>query len=77
MMRRLLVVAGLTVGLGLVTAAPAGAHPLGNATVSHYDGLTLSVDHVVDEAVVDTAEIPTLQLASLIDTDGDGTVSAA
>jgi len=77
--RRLVVTGVLLGGLGLVGAvggAPqASAHPLGNATVNHYDGLELFTDHVVDTAVVDSAEIPTLQRVTLIDTDGDGRIS--
>ncbi|MDQ6648760.1 MAG: High-affinity nickel-transporter [Actinomycetota bacterium] len=60
--------------LGLSSAA--SAHPLGNATVNHYDGLHLYADHVTDLAVEDVAEIPTLQRKSLVDTDGDGVVTA-
>ncbi|MEV6008596.1 hypothetical protein AB0M29_17495 [Streptomyces sp. NPDC051976] len=54
----------------------ASAHPLGNFTVNRYDGLTLHPDRVDDLAVVDTAEIPTLQAEPAIDTDHDGTLSA-
>jgi len=58
-------------------APQASAHPLGNATVNHYDGLELFTDHIADTAVVDVAEIPTLQRLPLIDTNGDGTISPA
>ena len=81
MIARLLAAAGIlavsVAGFGLAGAGVADAHPLGNATVNHYDGLTIFPDRVVDDAVVDTAEIPTLQRAPLIDTDGDETVSPA
>ncbi|WP_328912334.1 MULTISPECIES: nickel/cobalt transporter [unclassified Streptomyces] len=56
---------------------PAAAHPLGNFTVNRYDGLTLHPDRVDDLAVVDTAEIPTLQAMPAMDTDHDGTLSPA
>lgn len=56
---------------------PAAAHPLGNFTVNRYDGLTLRPDRVDDLAVVDTAEIPTLQAMPAMDTDHDGTLSPA
>ena len=36
-----LVAAAAALGGSLATAAPAAAHPLGNFTVSHYDGLLL------------------------------------
>jgi len=60
-----------------VVAAPAAdAHPLGNATINHYDGLHLYPDHVTDLAVEDLAEIPTLQRRDRLDADGDGEISA-
>lgn len=37
------------------------AHPLGNFTVNHYNGLRLHPDRVESTAVVDLAELPTLQ----------------
>lgn len=80
-MRRLVLVALLAAGIaaGSVTGAGAAtpAHPLGNFTVNHYDGLSLYPDHLTDTAVVDAAEIPTLQDQDAVDTGHDGTVSAA
>lgn len=62
----------------LVAAAPAAqAHPLGNFSINHYTGFTLRPDRVDVLAVTDTAEIPTLQAAPAVDTDGDGEQSAA
>ncbi|MFF6958964.1 hypothetical protein [Streptomyces sp. NPDC008317] len=59
-------------------AAPAvSAHPLGNFTVNRYDGLTVRPDRIDDLAVVDTAEIPTLQAKAAMDTDHDGALSPA
>ncbi|MFD0535068.1 hypothetical protein ACFQY7_16280 [Actinomadura luteofluorescens] len=64
------------------TSLPANAgtllphHPLGNFTVNHYDGLRLETDRIEDTAIVDSAEIPTLQERGAVDTDRDGTVSA-
>src|SRR4051794_29949586 len=58
--------------------APAAlAHPLGNATVNHYDGLLLSQRGVDDLAVEDIAEIPTLQRRPAIDADSDDQLSPA
>lgn len=61
----------------LGSARPADAHPLGNATVNHYDGFQLYPDRVEDTAVEDIAEIPNLQRQRRVDTNADGTVSPA
>ena len=67
----------------VVVAAPfiggqsAYAHPLGNFSVNHLDALTFEATRVVNEAVVDIAEIPTAQNAPSVDTDGDGQASTA
>ena len=47
----------------------AAAHPLGNFSISHLDTLTFHPDRIVDEAVIDTAEIPTAQAAPTVDTE--------
>jgi len=73
----LLLALGTCLGGSLAAAPSAGAHPLGNATVNHYDGLRLYPDRIEDTAVEDVAEIPTLQRKPLIDTDGDGRLSRA
>jgi nickel/cobalt exporter len=49
----------------LLSAGVAMAHPLGNFSVNHYDGLHLHPDRVDVTSVVDLAEIPTLQEKSL------------
>jgi nickel/cobalt transporter (NicO) family protein len=74
-MKRWLVVPLVVLGVFLLPARPAAAHPLGNFSVNQYDGLTLHPDRVEVAAVVDVAEIPTLQEKSGVDTDRDGTVS--
>jgi nickel/cobalt transporter (NicO) family protein len=76
-MRRPAVVAALVTAFVVGSAVAAAAHPLGNFTVNHYDGLVLTPHAVIDNAVVNTAEIPTEQDAQAVDADGDGTVSAA
>jgi nickel/cobalt exporter len=73
--RRSLVVAGAFGAFLLPTPSPASAHPLGNATVNHYDGLRLSSSEVVDRAVEDVAEIPTFQRRPRVDHDGNGRLS--
>ncbi|WP_371791219.1 high frequency lysogenization protein HflD [Streptomyces sp. NBC_01471] len=60
-----------------VSAPAAQAHPLGNFSINRYTGLTLHPDQLDILAVTDTAEIPTLQAAPRVDTNGDGTQSPA
>ncbi|WP_218617319.1 hypothetical protein [Cryptosporangium aurantiacum] len=68
----------MTLGLVLVwSASPAEAHPLGNFSVNQLESLTLSPERVDVRAVVDSAELPTLQEKPAVDRDGDGTPSAA
>jgi nickel/cobalt exporter len=74
-MKRWLVVPLVVLGVFALPARPAAAHPLGNFSVNQYDGLTLHPDRVEVAAVVDVAEIPTLQEKSSVDTDRDGTVT--
>ncbi|MEV6864150.1 High-affinity nickel-transporter [Streptosporangium subroseum] len=74
---------GLTVTLCAAGPQPASAavtqvmHPLGNFTVNHYNGLRITPERVENLAIVDSAELPTLQARSAVDTDRSGTVSAA
>jgi ABC-type nickel/cobalt efflux system permease component RcnA len=62
----------ITVALGASTAA---AHPLGNFSVNHAHALRFTPDRIIDDAVIDAAEIPTAQAERAIDTDGDGSTS--
>jgi nickel/cobalt transporter (NicO) family protein len=71
--RRALAVAIGVLGLVLLPAGTAGAHPLGNFTVNHSDALLLTPDGVELTAVVDRAEIPSAQ--ALQDIAPDGTPS--
>lgn len=75
-MRRALALAGLAAGLVLVSGGAASAHPLGNFTVNHYNGISLYPERVEVRAIVDIAEIPTAQELPAVDTDGSGTPSA-
>jgi nickel/cobalt exporter len=61
----------------LAPSQPASAHPLGNFSVNHYHGLQVHQDKVTDLAIVDSAEIPTLQEKDSVDADHDGAVGAA
>ncbi|MFL5725988.1 MAG: nickel/cobalt transporter [Chloroflexota bacterium] len=58
-----------------VLVAPVAAHPLGNFTINHFAGITVTPREVRLDVVIDMAEIPTFQERRHIDTDGDGTVS--
>ncbi|GIJ46495.1 hypothetical protein Val02_33810 [Virgisporangium aliadipatigenens] len=78
-MRRLVIAAALA-GAGLALAfpaAPASAHPLGNFSVNQLAALSLTPDAVRVRAVVDSAEIPTVQEKSTVDTSGDGVADDA
>ena len=70
-----LVLTAAVAAIGVGLAPTASAHPLGNLTVNHYDGLHLFADHLTDAAVEDVAELPTLQRKPSIDTSGDGRLS--
>ena len=83
-MRRLLSLGLAAVGaVGIVLALPARpalaqpAHPLGNFSVNQAIGLALHPDRVAATAIVDLAELPTLQERTAVDANGDGKVSAA
>jgi nickel/cobalt transporter (NicO) family protein len=58
-------------------ASAASAHPLGNFTINLYSGIHVVPGEIRIDYVVDMAEIPTFQAMPSIDTDGDGTASAA
>ena len=66
-MKRAALVGALAGIAVLGPAAAASAHPLGNFTVNHYDGITVRAGAVDIYAVVDFAEIPTAQLGGSID----------
>src|SRR5262245_34592494 len=86
-MRRLVSLGLVALGtIGIVLALPARpalahpahpAHPLGNFSVNQAVGLDLHPDRVAVTAIVDLAELPTLQERSALDANGDGEVSAA
>ena len=79
-MRRGLLLAGLTGALLLGAAPAAWAHPLGNFTVNTANRIVVSARDVRVLHVVDTAEIPTLQLSQRPDgpdADRDGSVTDA
>jgi nickel/cobalt transporter (NicO) family protein len=65
----------VSVGFLALGASPAAAHPLGNFSVNHLNRLSFNSVGVVDDVIIDTAEIPTAQAESQIDRDGDGTAT--
>lgn len=75
-MRRLVVVGAFAVVASLASVTAASAHPLGNFTVNHYDGVVVSEAKVSDHVVLDVAEIPTAQQRPDIDRNHDGVVDA-
>jgi len=83
-MRRLVSLGLAAVGaIGVVLALPAlpalaqPTHPLGNFSVNQAIELALHPDRVAATAIVDLAELPTLQERPAVDANGDGKVSAA
>ncbi|MBA3339742.1 MAG: High-affinity nickel-transporter [Geodermatophilaceae bacterium] len=54
----------------LIPVGAAQAHPLGNFTVNHYDGLKFSPDRLDVLSIVDIAEIPTAQDLQSLAPDG-------
>ena len=72
---RLTALSVLALSLSVAHPAPVSAHPLGNATVNHYDGLHLYPDRITVSAVEDVAEIPTFQRRRDIDRNGDSSLS--
>ncbi len=75
--RRALVGVSTAIVVAALGASPAAAHPLGNFSINHLDSLTFEADRVSNDAIVDTAEIPTAQAEQSIDANGDGTASPA
>ncbi len=75
-MRRMAIVIGTLVAV-LFTAAPAGAHPLGNVSVSHHLGVLVTPGAVEVTHLVDMAEIPAFRALRQIDSNGDGAATAA
>jgi len=66
----------IAVALLAALAAPivAVAHPLGNFTINHYAGITVSPASIHLDIVIDMAEIPAFQERQTMDANNDGTV---
>jgi ABC-type nickel/cobalt efflux system permease component RcnA len=76
-LRRAVAVGALALVGALWPAVAASAHPLGNFTVNHYAGLEAAPGEVRVVYAIDVAEIPTQQLRTEQDLDGDGRVDPA
>jgi nickel/cobalt exporter len=75
--RRARLVAATLAVAALLLPGVASAHPLGNFTINHYNGIRVSTDAVLVDHVLDMAEIPTFSERNAMDTDGDGQVGSA
>ena len=73
-LRTILAAGAVVIGVGALPS-PAQAHPLGNLSVNHYHGLRVQPGVVIDDAVVDVAELPTAQAQRTVDANGDGVIS--
>jgi len=62
---------------GLAAPIAAVAHPLGNFTINHYAGITVSPAAIRLDIVIDMAEIPAYQERQTMDANGDGTIDDA
>ena len=71
------VLAAVLLGLLLLPAGAAAAHPLGNFTVNRAGGIRVQPDQVLVDYVVDMAEIPAFQTRQTVDADADGEVGGA
>ncbi len=71
------VIAVLLAVLALSVAAIAGAHPLGNFTISRYSAVALAAESAEVLYIIDMAEIPTYQERQAMDSDADGAISAS
>ncbi len=74
---RLAAAVALSMAVLALAVPAASAHPLGNFTINHYNGLRVAAGAVTVDHVTDFAEIPTFSERRVMDTDSDGTVSDA
>ncbi|MEP7159020.1 MAG: High-affinity nickel-transporter [Chloroflexota bacterium] len=76
-LRRLAATLALSLAALALAVPGASAHPLGNFTINHYNGVRVSPTAVLVDHVTDFAEIPTFSERQAMDLDRDGTISAA
>ncbi|MGI5479114.1 hypothetical protein [Streptomyces lavendofoliae] len=74
---RVLVTPLAGVALALLPGQAAQAHPLGNLTVSQYDGLLVAPGGLTVDHVEDLAEIPAAREREGVDADGDDRLAPA
>jgi nickel/cobalt exporter len=76
-LRPLLLVPLLCVGAMASHPTSVSAHPLGNFTINHYTGITVSRDGIAVRWVLDMAEIPAFAARRQMDANRDGAVDPA
>ena len=67
----------LTITICFVFVPAAFAHPLGNFTINHYAGLSVTSDSIAVDYVLDMAEIPAFQEIATFDANGNGQPDAS
>ena len=75
--RRVAIAATAAAAALAVVAGPASAHPLGNFTINHYAEVRVGERQIQLDVVIDMAEIPAFTEQQRLDTNADGSVSAA
>jgi nickel/cobalt exporter len=75
-LRRVAFAAAAAATAAAMLAGPASAHPLGNFTINHYEGVRVGERQIQLDVVIDMAEIPAFTEQQRLDTNRDGTVSA-
>jgi nickel/cobalt transporter (NicO) family protein len=61
----------------LFAARPAGAHPMGNFSISHYTRLEARAESIAVRYLLDFAEIPTVSEREELDANSDGKIADA
>jgi nickel/cobalt transporter (NicO) family protein len=76
-LRRIAMAAMAAAASVAILVGPASAHPLGNFTINHYAEVRVGERQIQLDAVIDMAEIPAFTEQQRLDTNRDGSVSAA
>lgn len=65
----------LTAFLFFVFCGTLAAHPMGNFSINHYSGISMSEKGIAIHFIIDMAEIPAFQEMSAVDSNGDRQIS--